>query len=413
MPPPGQHGSSQPQQPPGHPSEPHKQPEAVPLRNNPHEMAGPYARQQLKRGIDSSPKEVTEDAPKELEHPQKKSDFFKEASEISSKEETKFSNEMTQEASEGIDGSVKQRSVTSGTPEIVTLEEQKQGFEKFKADFDVVLKELGVSRRTFIASCIGCGVLIALIVLLVVFWGAIFGDDPRGVPTPPPEESPIVAIEEIPAITAESTLPLYWIEPSLYSSILLGKTVSLPAITPLFSLGEPSVFTPNLLVYAIDDLRRTTNFLAVDVLEMLKQSVYRTHALDAHIVLGKSLQKTLEDRKAMLSTEYDSLQESLQAFSAKKNESEQQFFGSAKQLLPEQTDAALSSFIENGREAFEFHARARAVSKVFDFYAIALPRLQKRIHDMEVNRDALLSGVQVTDVQGSDLRLILEDERLE
>jgi hypothetical protein len=67
----------------------------------------------------------------------------------------------------------------------------------------------------------------------------------------------------------------------------------------------------------------------------------------------------------------------------------------------------LDTFIQTSQQVVDFRARFKALQKIAAFYEEGLPKLEARIRDMELNEEALVSGIKVYDVKGSDLQLIL------
>ena len=55
-------------------------------------------------------------------------------------------------------------------------------------------------------------------------------------------------------------------------------------------------------------------------------------------------------------------------------------------------------------------ARYKAIGNMTHMYGQILRKMRVRIRDIELNREALITGVKVFDVKGSDLELILDPD---
>ena len=56
-------------------------------------------------------------------------------------------------------------------------------------------------------------------------------------------------------------------------------------------------------------------------------------------------------------------------------------------------------------------AKNLALNKLRIFYEAAVSKLDARIRDLQLNRDALLEGVRVFDVKNSDLQIIFPEPK--
>ena len=65
-----------------------------------------------------------------------------------------------------------------------------------------------------------------------------------------------------------------------------------------------------------------------------------------------------------------------------------------------------NNFIEITQEQVELKAKLAAMSKLYEYYEIELIDIKLRLDAIAKNREALISGVAVTQTPGVDLDLI-------
>ncbi len=94
----------------------------------------------------------------------------------------------------------------------------------------------------------------------------------------------------------------------------------------------------------------------------------------------------------------------------KQEETDVNFFEQLTALNAQTAQDILNDFIDASEQAVALRARFKALQKVQSFYAAALPRLALRIHDIELNKEALIAGIKVYRVQGSDLKMVVPVE---
>lgn len=70
----------------------------------------------------------------------------------------------------------------------------------------------------------------------------------------------------------------------------------------------------------------------------------------------------------------------------------------------------LNDFVDVSQEQVEIKAQYQSRQKLYELIYNALLYLNARIEDVTLNKEALVKGVQVVDVRGSDLELIFDEE---
>jgi hypothetical protein len=106
-----------------------------------------------------------------------------------------------------------------------------------------------------------------------------------------------------------------------------------------------------------------------------------------------------------IQTEFDEI-------TAEKQLKEDSYFNSLTVHDSTKADQDLQSFIILARDSVDLRARYRALDKIEDFLGRYSDVLEKRIRDVEFNREALIKGVKVIDIEGSNIELIIPESAL-
>jgi chromosome segregation ATPase len=113
-----------------------------------------------------------------------------------------------------------------------------------------------------------------------------------------------------------------------------------------------------------------------------------------------------------LSTKRDELKEQFSEITTKKNEVEETFFNAIENLRGKESNELLIQFIQTSQNQIEVKAEYNALTKLKGMYETAVSNMDARIKDIEANRRALIEGVKVVDIKGSDIDLIIEEGAL-
>lgn len=277
-------------------------------------------------------------------------------------------------------------SASAAEPSTEILEEK----ESFKQQLDEFLQELNLSKKHIFLG-LGC------IVLLVAFvFGGIAGwryyknraQAPSQAPSQEPSEPkpPVETPVEIKPEQAGATGIAYIVN--------YGRTLE---ITTEFS---EYVFL----------LRRLQNAYGTDINSLLNQATDKRGALKSHLALLRSLHgdaaitlKVIKEESELLQTVHDTQQR-------KQLEIDKAFFEELDSLNPQTTSSLLDEFIIVSREMLTLRSKFKALKKISSLYESSLPKVAARLQDIELNEEALISGIKVYDVRGSDLQLIIPAE---
>ncbi|MFA6024488.1 MAG: hypothetical protein WC777_04725 [Candidatus Gracilibacteria bacterium] len=279
--------------------------------------------------------------------------------------------------------------------------------EEDESGFMDLLKEANLSTRHLKFCCSGLflvGLLIALIFGGRAFW-QWWKDRPEdaGTEEEVPEDTPTEPEEESD----------FFLDDSLLSGILVGEETAEddPATEVGESLGDSLAGGGDLGVF-IRDFSSVYNALQVEVNGMLNQSTDRYDALQEYQNELAGLQGTAERNLERLTEERDALVEEFTAVDEAKAEQEDRFFTALEELNPAGAESALNAFIAHGENLVFLRAQFNAREKLISYYEQALEELDLRIRDIELNEEALVKGVQVVDIEGSNLNLILREDEL-
>ncbi len=180
-----------------------------------------------------------------------------------------------------------------------------------------------------------------------------------------------------------------------------------------FLLGTEMKRFQKRFIQQVDILRSMRNMVKTDLKAYLDQSRDRAKSLDDY-ANAMNDQKSeavkvlseLESLIALFETEFHN-NESTQA------EYEQRFFLALQNYRGRESQELLEKFVMFGRDQVEVRAWFYALRSLRDSYKRVLAFMDKKIQDISLNRKALISGVQVVPVEGSDLNLVITPQSLE
>ena len=95
-----------------------------------------------------------------------------------------------------------------------------------------------------------------------------------------------------------------------------------------------------------------------------------------------------------------------------RNRAEDDFFNSLNKL-DSKSEEFLEVFVAEGTSVVGQKARYKSTNNLAVIYESVLKQFDARIKDIELNEDALIKGIEVFDVRGSDLELIIEEDLVE
>jgi hypothetical protein len=262
-----------------------------------------------------------------------------------------------------------------------------------------LLREANLSPR-HLRFC--CGGVFLLIFLLLIIFGAFrlagwIQDRPVRLTEPEVEEELTFSITD----------------PSIDAAVLVGTDEADldDGVNTSQIIGEQflahSTYSRHVAEFA--DMYES---MRVDVNELLdlsrdRQRTYNEyHAeLDAHFFTGRRNKEALESEITRIQTQFASSEASKEAL-------ELEFFERLNQLDSFGSVVSLNAFITEAEVVVRLRAESQAREKLLALYDELLPLMEARLRDLGFNEEALVKGIRIIDVEGSDIDLILEDESL-
>jgi hypothetical protein len=154
-------------------------------------------------------------------------------------------------------------------------------------------------------------------------------------------------------------------------------------------------------------LEKMNNIYNVDLYSMLDLSVDRRSTLD----------KYLNDMNNLIdqgSTALSNIQGDLQAFNAQYDASSKQansyetaFFNQVRNYYGQTSYDNLQLFVETSAQAMKIKAQYGAENILKNMFVNSLSALKPKYKDIAANTEALIKGVKVFDIRGSDINAIV------
>ncbi len=254
-----------------------------------------------------------------------------------------------------------------------------------------------------------CGVVFVFVLIGgLVFGGIKFLDFLNSRPDKIPTETEEVVTEPVEDVSNSVDL-----DPTLEGSLLVGEETTTTDGSTAFleDLGETNGAVDSFTEKALDFIA-LYQAMKVDVNELLDGSKDRAEALDDYKDQLTQLYRLGQENQEKLISENEDLADEYTEVELVKDSYEEAFFEQLQNLNAKSADVALSHFVERAQEVVALRAEYRARQKLVEYYELVLPLAELRLKDMELNEEALLKDVQVVEVEGSDINLILQENEL-
>ncbi|KKR07690.1 MAG: hypothetical protein UT36_C0013G0008 [Candidatus Peregrinibacteria bacterium GW2011_GWF2_39_17] len=210
-----------------------------------------------------------------------------------------------------------------------------------------------------------------------------------------------------------------WVDPSVYSGLLLGelaqtKSLVVTGLEIGLQLGMENILVDFSTKFQqfVTEQELIYNFYYTDLNELLNASGDRVATLDDYY-------NQFKDTYNSGVAHYKEVQDIRAIFLAQFKENEPikvtrqaEFFALVKDFDGDNAEQALLRFIDISQAQVAIKAKYLAFGKVEERYKSFLEKSAQRLKDIDLNREALIAGVQVVDIYGSDLDLILTEEQL-
>lgn len=322
---------------------------------------------------------------------EEKNEAEEEPSPAAVKKETPEEEKITKPQSEPAEGEIISEEITEEEPKILDEE------ESLKEKLDDFLQELNLSRK-HVFYAIGClGFLIILI--FGGMWGLKYLKNRKPANVLQPQQKPPteISMEDAGVVATHMIGASVTVTPDMIVDTGIAATAAVGL--------EPSSRTE--IEEHLMTFRRMQNAYQTNVNELLNQSTDRRARLESHISLlrrlygeGTTTLQTIVNARQAINAQYDEKIE-------RRNEYDANFFEQVNALNPRTAQNILNEFILISKEIIALRSRSKALQKLQYFYEQALPRISNRIRSLELNEEALVSGIRVYQVGGSDLDLDL------
>ncbi len=161
----------------------------------------------------------------------------------------------------------------------------------------------------------------------------------------------------------------------------------------------------------IKNLQRLNNMFKVDVYEYLDRTPQRDRALLTYLDQLKAARKESESYLQLIHAAIDELKVSYESLNPDKAKYESDFFTALKDLNPEKSDFILQGFIDISQKQVGLKARINALSRLEGYYQQVFQRIDLRIKAVEQNKEALISGIKVVEVPGSEVDVVINPQK--
>ncbi len=191
-----------------------------------------------------------------------------------------------------------------------------------------------------------------------------------------------------------------------YDYLVLGNDKIAGAFFAL-RLGGEFVSSEHRFSYYMRHLTEMQNLYATDVYKLLDQSYDRRATLTDFLNTMKVSIETGKQIYGEAAKAASNLNAADISANNQKDIFEQEFFTDIKDLRGQDSFTNLEKFVGFSQNAVRLRSYYKAYNYISQMYLNSLKKIEPRYHDIFVNFDALVKGVHVFDVIGSDINAII------
>lgn len=173
-----------------------------------------------------------------------------------------------------------------------------------------------------------------------------------------------------------------------------------------YGFGREDLFFQNKFVFYVNFLANLRNSNQVKIADVLDGKVRRDEALDGFVKETKGLFEEGNSYRKEIAVQVDDLKISVNSLTPDKDRSETDFFAALDATKAEKADLLIKNFIDITQKQVELKAKLAAMTKLYEYYEAELIDMKLRLDAIDKNREALISGVSVTETPGVELNLI-------
>lgn len=204
-----------------------------------------------------------------------------------------------------------------------------------------------------------------------------------------------------------------FIDSSILGGVLVGEELS--EEDEATGIGEnvgQNENSADAFTQVIIDFGKLYESMQVDLNQLLAASTNRRDTLSDYVNELNFLVYTAQQNVQRLTAESDGLVAQFNTLETDKNTEEQRYFDKLRDLDAYGAVAALNAFETKGEEVVRLRAEYNARQKLISYYEQVLSNVDARLKDIDSNEEALVKGIRVTDIEGSDLELIIDGSQL-
>jgi|GEM_PF-2711907 len=281
--------------------------------------------------------------------------------------------------------------------------------------FLFMLEQAGITKGKIIGVGIGFVVVILLIIsAFFIPFGSIFGggtsdntaknqqtEQPKKTEKQPTTNTTIPAVQ-----SGTEALNMSEILGNEYGALVLGTDKTSGAFFAL-SLGGEFVSSEHRFSYYMRQLNELQNLYATDVYKLLDQSYDRRATLTDFLEKMKMAIETGKQIQSEVAKAASNLNSAYLSTSSQEVNFQTEFFTDVKDLRGQDSFTNLEKYIGFSQNAIRLRSYYKAYNYISDMYVNSLKKIEPRYQDILVNFDALVKGVHVFDVTGSDINAII------
>lgn len=182
------------------------------------------------------------------------------------------------------------------------------------------------------------------------------------------------------------------------------------SVLAVYYLGQRPADEVSPLQSDIQILGQLNNALSIDLFAYLNQSIDRSESLNSYLNLLDALLSKTDRRLSDLNAKIAFLEAGEVSQQNRTNTTETAFFDQLKNFDGPTAEKTLEEFINLQENSAESKARLGAYRGLRDYYNFFRTRLMTMTEAVKANRDALIAGVKVTEIQNMTLPLIIRDK---
>lgn len=272
-------------------------------------------------------------------------------------------------------------------------------FEDDEGGLMDLLKEANLSKKQ-VGTC--CGGVLVLFLLVGLIYGGVKAWDAWKNRTPNEVEVVEDPTEEVSSVA----------DSSIQAGVLLGENSTGDSETGTGEDLGTRASSEDELSQFIVDFSKFYSSMTTDVNELLDQSTNREQTLMEYEQQLNYLIYVAKQNSTQLQKEMNSLEDQYASLEQQKATQEDRFFEKLRVTDAFAATGALNSFIADSQELIRLRAHYQARQKILSYYEQILENADQRLEDLTLNEEALIKGIQVVDISGSDLNLIIDESEL-